>query len=230
MDAALNPTWLVAGATAHRKLAGARAREDGYASWAGRELRDKACKLRDEHGTRVGISGMARGGDMRWAQAVLAAGLDLWAYVPFPQQPQWWSRADKAQWRDLLHAATLIRLFSRVYEPRWYFVRNDGILADSDVLVAVYDPSVTAASGTFDTFVKATGQKSARPPAGPVILVTPTFEEVSGPPGELPLARTGSGPSGTLVRPVVHVNPASRQTRLYTRHLPRSLYPLGKNQ
>jgi hypothetical protein len=55
--------------------------------WIRAELDRLAVKLRIEHGTTVGISGMAAGADLWWADAVVRAGLHLHAHVPFPQQP-----------------------------------------------------------------------------------------------------------------------------------------------
>jgi len=51
--------------------------------WVQEKLTAGAVWLRDERGMKVGITGMALGVDTWWAHAVLAAGLELHAYIPF---------------------------------------------------------------------------------------------------------------------------------------------------
>jgi hypothetical protein len=44
-----------------------------------------------EHGTRIAISGGAVGSDLWWADVASDAGLKVWLYQPFPQQPDRWT-------------------------------------------------------------------------------------------------------------------------------------------
>lgn len=105
------------------------------------ELARVAVKLHAEHGTRIGVSGMALGVDQDWADAVLAAGMALHAYVPFPQQPDRWSEPAQARWRALLARAADVRYFGDHYDVRLLHERNHGMIRAADVMVAVWRPS-----------------------------------------------------------------------------------------
>ncbi len=94
--------WTTVFATAHRTVPRPGER------WLRDNLHHCARWLRDNRGTQVGISGLARGGDLWWAQAVLAADLDLVAAVPFEEQAETWNRRDRSDWADLRAAATRV--------------------------------------------------------------------------------------------------------------------------
>lgn len=137
--------WPVVCAAGHRpQHLAPNARE-----WACHKLHAAARWLRDEHGTQAGISGMALGADLWWARAVLAAGLELWAYVPFPAQADRWPADQRAEWQWLLDQATRVRMCSetdpagRTEAARMLHARNDAMLAASTAVVAVWDPAKT---------------------------------------------------------------------------------------
>lgn len=158
-------SWPAVCATAHRHL------PEGSHSWVRDELGRVARKLRDEHGTRVGISGMAIGGDLYWAQAVLNAGLDLHAYVPFPQQPDRWPAHAKATWQRLLDRATVVHYTADHYDVRFLHERNDEMIDASVAVVAVWDPTKLT-GGTASAVRKATT-------AGrPIVLINPAARTV----------------------------------------------------
>ncbi|WP_152748233.1 DUF1273 domain-containing protein [Micromonospora sp. RV43] len=113
-----------------------------------------AVKLREEHGTQIGVSGMALGVDTWWAQAVLAAGMELWAYVPFPQQPAKWQPADQEEWRRLRALASRVREFGPRYDVRLLHARNDGMLLDAKAVTAVWLPGKKD-GGTYSAVRKA---------------------------------------------------------------------------
>lgn len=118
--------------------------------WVKLELERLAIKLRDDHGTRVGISGMALGADIWWAQSVKYAWLDLWAFIPFPQQPERWQPADGALWNEMRSRAAAEVIIAPEYSTQALFTRNEAMLNDSDLVIAVFDPS-TQKGGTFAT-------------------------------------------------------------------------------
>lgn len=94
-------TWPVVAATGHRpQHLSPDARE-----WIRPELDRVAVKLKVEHETQVGISGMAIGVDQWWTWPVLRAGLKLVAIVPFRQQPERWQPEDRDEWHALLRLA-----------------------------------------------------------------------------------------------------------------------------
>lgn len=99
-------TW-VAG-TGHRE------RRSGDQAWVDEQLPQAAVWLRDVAGTKVGISGLALGFDMDWAEAVLDAGMILWAAIPYIEQPSRWSAANRARWQRLRAAASRERIVGEI--------------------------------------------------------------------------------------------------------------------
>lgn len=159
----MSVVWPVVCATGHRALPN----ED----WVEPELRRVAAKLRDEHGTTVGISGMAIGADMAWARAVLAAGLELWAYMPCPQQADRWPRTLVAEWRRLRGLAAREKFFGDHYEVRFLHARNHGMLDDSAGTVAVWMPA-SRSGGTWGAVQEAAQRDRTMVHVDPVAMRT----------------------------------------------------------
>lgn len=87
----------------------------------------------------VGISGMAMGADMMWADAVLAAGAELWAFIPFRGQELLWPDRFRDHYQGLRRMAAKEIVFGDHYDKRLYHARNDAMLAEADAVVAVWD-------------------------------------------------------------------------------------------
>lgn len=114
----------------------------GTVVWVRRELLRIAEKLRDRYGTRIAISGMATGVDLWWADAALHAGLQLHAYIPFPQQASRWRRpADVREWHRLRGLATEEKVLYDHPDVRHLHARNRAMLKASDACVCVWNPS-----------------------------------------------------------------------------------------
>ncbi len=137
--------WPIVVATGHRPKDLSRDQQ----AWCQDKLTKAAVWLRDERGCTVGISGLALGVDTWFAQAVVDAGLDLWAYVPFPQQSDPWSPAQRREWERLLSLAVKVvyagDLGDRAGDARrreavrLLHKRNDMMLADCVAVCAVLD-------------------------------------------------------------------------------------------
>jgi len=123
-------------------------------TWARAELDRLAVKVRDQHGTKVAISGAALGADTWWARSAVRAGLDLWAYVPFLAQPSQWPDEDRRVWGQLISAATRTLVLAAAYNVALLHSRNDFMLRDADMVIAVWDPTKTT-GGTASAVVKA---------------------------------------------------------------------------
>lgn len=175
-DSVSGTLWEVASATAHRDLRGLP--EDVW-TWVGDKFTAGAVWLRREHGTRTGISGMARGGDLVWARAVLAAGLDLWCYIPYPQQPDRWPAQVRDEYYTLLERAARVRRFGDRPDNRYLFARNDRMREDADVVFALYDPARTT-GGTCRAYRTARRTR-------PVVHLDPRARRVH--PAQLPVRR-----------------------------------------
>lgn len=134
--------------------------------WTSRELERIAVKLRDQNGMQVGISGMALGADTWWGFATLFAWVDLWAFIPFEQQPDRWAPEDVVRWQELRDRATHEVVIAEEYSAGALFARNTAMLDNSDLVVAVWDPAHTS-GGTYDTVGKASGRNI------PIVHVNP---------------------------------------------------------
>lgn len=132
--------------------------------FAEKELARLVVKLRDEHGMEVGISGMALGVDQWWAHYLLQHGVPLWAFVPFPEQPDRWRREQQRRYRELLAQASWTWEGRPGYSAQKLHDRNDRMRRDSDLVVAVWSPSKTS-GGTYQQVTR------CRAEGKPLILV-----------------------------------------------------------
>jgi uncharacterized phage-like protein YoqJ len=126
--------------------------------FAERELARLAVKLRDERGTRVAISGLALGADQWWAHYALQHGLDVWSYIPFPEQPDRWRPEDVVRWRALRSQSTRVWEGPVGYSVQKLHARNDHMITDADAAIAVWDPRITR-GGTASCVAKILGRR-----------------------------------------------------------------------
>lgn len=106
--------------------------------WVRSELSRLAGKLRDDHGMVTGISGMALGCDLWWADTVVRAGMRLAAHVPYPQQAAKWRPEDQAEWWRLLGQAARTVTYGSQYDVRLLSAKNHGMVDTSDHVIAVW--------------------------------------------------------------------------------------------
>jgi uncharacterized phage-like protein YoqJ len=136
----------------------------GAEPWVRAELARCAVWLR-EQGTRYAVSGMARGVDLWWADAAVTAGLELCAAIPFAEQTDPWSKADRAEWtriRALATRAHIVGVLPADVAPRQrstavnrlLHARNDFMLDRSAAVVAVWECGKLD-GGTHGALVKA---------------------------------------------------------------------------
>lgn len=151
--------WPVVAATGHRPQHLTPTQQ----AWVRAKLRAATTWLRDQHGTKTAISGMALGVDTWWAHAALHAGITLHAYVPFPEQTERWPRPDRDVWAALLGFATHVEYAGelgtltddarRKEAVRLLHRRNDMMLDDATAVIAVLDPA--RRGGTYSAVLKA---------------------------------------------------------------------------
>ena len=152
------PRWARVALTGHRALSA------DEATFAGGELPRLAAKLRDRHSTTAAICGMALGVDTLWAEAALAAGLELWAYIPFETQAARWPADDQHRWERLRAQAAREVVVGDAPATWHYHARNDAMVRDADALIAVVDRTRDG-GGSLSTLAK------ARAAGRPVIVV-----------------------------------------------------------
>ncbi len=117
---------------------------EGETVFAQTELLRLARKLRDGHGMDTAISGMALGADTWWAESAIATAVALAAYIPFESQPDRWSAKDRAQWQWLRAKAAEEKIIAPGYSVGALHARNDAMIRDSDLAIAVWKPSKTS--------------------------------------------------------------------------------------
>lgn len=161
-------TWGTVSLTGHRPQHLTRDER----AWVLGELPRVTVKLRDEYGMTTGVSGFALGSDQDWAAELVDASVDLWAHIPFPQQPDPWKAADQAEWRRLLALAVKVTYYGEHYSARLLHARNDGMLHVSNAVVAVWKAS-KADGGT------ASAVKKARKRRLPIIHLNPERRTVT---------------------------------------------------
>lgn len=121
--------------------------------WVETEIVRVANKLYDGGLLGVGLSGLALGSDTWWAESVLRLGVELHAYVPFPQQADRWAEKDKSCYETLLSRATKIITIGASPNSRHYHERNALMVRDANICVAAYRPSLSK-TGTGSTVHK----------------------------------------------------------------------------
>lgn len=140
--------------------------------WVRAELARLAVEVRDEHGATTGISGMAIGADLWWADAVVKAGMRLWAHVPFPQQPDRWRPEDRDEWARLLGLADEATTYGPDFDVKLLHARNTGMIDNADAAIVVWQPGKTT-GGTASAIRKlvATGK--------PIVHVNPATRKTT---------------------------------------------------
>jgi len=110
-------------------------------------------------GWRHFISGMARGTDLYFAEAVLTLrercpGLTLEGAVPCQGQAERWPEAERRRWRAALDAADLETVVQRRYD-RWCMHRRDRYIVDrSSAILAAFGGVSGGTMYTLDYAVK----------------------------------------------------------------------------
>lgn len=139
--------------TGHRDL-----RDDSW-RWVEAELHRVLRKLADGTGVQACIHGAALGADLLFAETAIGLTLPVITYVPYPGQADRWD-ADQAARRDRVLGASLrVQLVeprpiaSRGDIVRALHARNDAMIRDSNVTIAVLDRRTSG--GSYSTTQKA---------------------------------------------------------------------------
>lgn len=96
------------------------------------------------------ISGMAMGWDLALAQAAKDLGIRYHAYIPCLGQDSLWSDDWKRRYRHLCHKADDYRLITINYSPAAMQKRNERMVEDSDVLLALWNGSPGGTANCID--------------------------------------------------------------------------------
>ncbi|WP_157978265.1 MULTISPECIES: NADAR family protein [Nocardia] len=133
--------WVRVAATGHRE----HLIDADLHPWVRDELARLAMKLRDEHDTQLGLSGLATGADLWWADAAATAGLDLWGYQPFPEQTTTtdWNSARRAHHSEICEQLSrhVLVAHSGHDRNRAFDYRNQVLIGDADAVICILDPT-----------------------------------------------------------------------------------------
>jgi ribA/ribD-fused uncharacterized protein len=127
--------------------------------WAATQLERSTQKLVNDYGTKVAIHGGANGADLMWARAAHAGALEVWSYLPFPEQTKGWNPDQVAQWKDATTLtsdsglSTYARYLDTVYSVAGLHRRNSWMIRDANAVIALYDPQKTT-GGTASALKK----------------------------------------------------------------------------
>lgn len=193
-----NPVWPTATITGHRP----QHLDPRTIDWITDELVRIALKLHQVNGTTTALSGLALGPDQWWAWTCKGLTMRLHAHIPFRQQPDPWTAAQRDEYQRLLALVDDTTVYGDLpaglgdkerkrRATGLLFARNDGMLAAtaaaSGVVVAVLR-SAHAGGGTRDTYDKALGLKL------PVIRVDPDRRVTAMASPSAPITSTGRTP------------------------------------
>lgn len=127
-------------------------------------------RLRSRHGMREALTGMARGADLAWALAALAAGVPVRSFVPFPTQTIAWPPIDAALWRMVLeHASATTTLLSRAPRDRGESIRT--LHARNDAMLDATDAAHADGRGGLVVAVLKTPSDGSEPTGGTAATV-----------------------------------------------------------
>jgi uncharacterized phage-like protein YoqJ len=118
-------------------------------SWVREELVRLAVKLRDERGMTTGISGMAIGSDLWWADSVVKAGVRLEAHIPFTGQADSWPKDQHREYVRLLGLAADTVTYESAFTMQSFHQRNYGMIHSSSQVVGIWRRGATG--GTLST-------------------------------------------------------------------------------
>lgn len=119
------------------------------------ELYSLAKDRLEEHGQIKIVSGMALGADTVWAcvganlKKECPERVQFEAHVPSPEQGGRWAKDSEKLWKTLLKKADKVKLYGTKYTgPSQLQMRNEGMIASCDELVACYNGVSKQRSGT----------------------------------------------------------------------------------
>ena len=128
--------------------------DEEQARWGRQELHRTLRRLQHFHGTSECLTGLALGADSWWAESASRLNIPYAAYIPFEGQANTWSPEERKRWARLRFEAAREEVFGDHYDVRLFHERNDAMLCESDLLVALHCGALTK-GGTASVVAKA---------------------------------------------------------------------------
>ena len=113
------------------------------------------------------LCGMARGCDMYFAEAVLAARetfpqIRLTAMIPCPTQPDAWLEAERARYARLLAACDAVCVLEPVYSDGCMLRRNRAMVDAAERVITVYDGGAAGGTAAAVRYAQRRGRELVR--------------------------------------------------------------------
>lgn len=111
---------------------------------------DTLSKALIDHNITRGISGMALGVDMLFANACIRLGIPFTAAIPCKGQEQKWPYSSQLLYESILSRADKVVIISPYYTPRAMQARNEWMVDHCDKVFAVWDGSAGGTKNCVD--------------------------------------------------------------------------------
>ncbi len=119
--------------------------------YTSKAMTDILIKLKTEFKNIEAITGMALGVDQDYCKICIKLNIPFIAYIPFVGQELKWPSLAQDQYRDLLSKAKKVIIVSKGnYSPRKMLIRDERMVKDCDVGIAIWDGIPNG--GTYHTF------------------------------------------------------------------------------
>jgi len=121
-------------------------------NWVASDIARCLSKLADQRGDLIAIQGLALGADMLFAEIALGQDRPVWSFEPFSGQASRWNPTEQAR-HERIKAASA-RTVTLADDPggdrglavRLLHARNDRMLGEADIVMAVLDARQTGGS------------------------------------------------------------------------------------
>lgn len=93
------------------------------------------------------ITGLAQGADTWFAEIGIEKNIPIHAYIPFTGQESMWPKKAQERYREILAKCKVAKLISQEVSKKAFLQRNDAMVHDADMAIAVWDGSSNSGTG-----------------------------------------------------------------------------------
>jgi len=124
-------------------------------------IKEELRKVLREHKPSKVITGMALGVDMLWAEVALEEGIPVAAYIPCAGQDSVWPEFSRKRYKNILDQCLESKTFAIKYSSAGMQKRNQAMVDDSAILVAVWD-GTTGGTANCVNYAQKVGRETIR--------------------------------------------------------------------
>ena len=93
------------------------------------------------------ITGLAQGVDTWFAEIGIEKNIPICAYIPFTGQESRWPKKSQEKYREILAKCKVAKIISPESSKNAFLQRNDAMVHDTDIAIAVWDGSSNSGTG-----------------------------------------------------------------------------------